>query len=171
MVLEAKLFIIRRSIKVWILCVCVKHHVITEPKNSLAPTSGRFLSNSYRPLGPWVEHAHRVSFRSNSVNLVKLVLKLVWPCGHVFWDTRMSSPSIVPLWTKMLHTNFEVDRTNGCLVIAIYMFFLSYSAPKWQAAHFFYWPKIELIHMCTSLVMIFISFKIYTSSNIWLTLA
>ncbi len=27
-----------------ILCGYVKHHVITEPKNSLAPTSGRFLS-------------------------------------------------------------------------------------------------------------------------------
>ncbi len=27
-----------------ILCIYVKHHVITEPKNLLAPTSGRFLS-------------------------------------------------------------------------------------------------------------------------------
>ncbi len=27
-----------------ILCGYVKHHVITEPKNSLAPTSGQFLS-------------------------------------------------------------------------------------------------------------------------------
>ncbi len=27
-----------------ILCGYVKHHVITEPKKSLAPTSGRFLS-------------------------------------------------------------------------------------------------------------------------------
>ncbi len=33
-----------------ILCGYVKHHVITEPKNKLAPTSGRFLSKFLQTL-------------------------------------------------------------------------------------------------------------------------
>ncbi len=35
---------------IWILCGYVKHHVITEPKNKLAPTSGRFLSKFLQTL-------------------------------------------------------------------------------------------------------------------------
>ncbi len=55
----------------------------------------------------------------------------------------------------MLHTNFEVDRTNGCLVIAIYMFFLSYSAPKWQSCALFLFDQRLSSYTCVpSLVMI-----------------
>ncbi len=50
----------------WILCKCVKHHMITEAKNLVAD----FFQSSYRPLGPWVEDAHGVSLWSPSINLV-----------------------------------------------------------------------------------------------------
>ncbi len=30
-------------------------------------------------------------------------------------------------WTKTLHTNFQVILTNSCVVIAVFMFFPSYS--------------------------------------------
>ncbi len=78
-----------------ILCVYVKHHVITEPKNSLAVPSGRFLSKFVQtfvwPLGPWVEHAHRVSFRATSGNLLVGAQTSVADDSHVFLDTPMSS--------------------------------------------------------------------------------
>ena len=53
-------------------------------------------------------------------------------------------------WTKTRHTNFQVNRTNGQVVKACFMFFSYYSATMWQiAAIFLLLPHIELIHMCT----------------------
>ncbi len=48
-----------------------------------------------------------------------------------------------------MHTDFHVDRTNGCAVIAIFMF---YSAMEWPSCKgiflfliFFFLPRIELM--------------------------
>ncbi len=51
----------------------------------------------------------------------------------------------MPLRTKTLHTNFQVDRTNGRVVIAV--FFVT-APPSGRAAQFFFiWPKNVLINM------------------------
>ncbi len=43
----------------------------------------------------------------------------------------MSLKTLVPLCTKTVHTNFHVDRTNGCAVIAIFRALVMYR--QWWA--------------------------------------
>jgi len=52
-------------------------------------------------------------------------------------------------WTKTLHANFQVNRTNGEVFIAVFMFFSCYSTTKWSvAASFVTQPQNELLHRC-----------------------
>ncbi len=58
-------------------------------------------------------------------------------------------------WTKTLHTNFQVDRTNACIVIAVFIFFQSYSATKWQSCALFLFDQRLSSYTCVpSLVKI-----------------
>ncbi len=58
-------------------------------------------------------------------------------------------------WTKTLHTNFQVDRTNACIVIAVFMFFIIIAPPSGKASQFFLFDQRLCSYVCVpSLVKI-----------------
>ncbi len=101
-----------------------------------------FFQNSYRPLGPWVEHAHRVSFRSTSVNLVKLVLKLVWPMAAMF--LRYANVLIfdcAPMDQDAAYQFWSRSDQRLPSYSYLYVFFCLIAPPSGRAAHFFLLTK------------------------------
>ncbi len=60
-------------------------------------------------------------------------------------------------WTKTLHTNFQVDRTNACKVIAVFMllFFYLIAPPSGKASQIVLFDQRLCSYVCVpSLVKI-----------------
>ncbi len=74
------------------------------------------------------------------------------------------------LWTKTAHSDFHVDRTNGCLVVAMFMFFPSYSATKWPISTIYFivtsaWALTQVCRVWERYLIPFRSYRHFTKSG------
>ncbi len=79
-------------------------------------------------------------FHSNRPGLIGAQISL-GDGSHVFRDMQMSSLTVVALWTKTLHVNFQVNPTSGCTVKAI-LYFCPVIAPHGGQTPLFLIKKI-----------------------------
>ncbi len=137
MVLEAKL-LNWWAIKWYAYCVDKLNTRDYRAKNSLAPTSGRFLSKFLQTLRAMSWTCPRVSFWLTSITLSNRCLKLFDQWRPCFLRYANFLTYFVPLGQRYCIPNFKLI---GPTVYAL-QFFQSYSATKWQScAIFFIWPK------------------------------
>ncbi len=119
----------------WYAFVWIVKPTWLQSKNQITPTSGLFLSNSYRPKGPWLNMPSE--FRSDwSLLPVNSCLKLVWPMAAMFLRNANFLIVFCSHCTEILYTKFQVERTP-----VTQEFFYVYSATKCKSANLNFWTK------------------------------